>query len=209
MAYLLLYVDDVILTTSSSVLLCCAITALQQEFAMKDLGPLHHFLNITIEHRPDGLFLHQRTYMLDVIKHAAMADCKPCTTLVDLQAKLAADSGPSVQDASQFQSISGILQYLMFTRPDSDYAIQWICLHMHDPREPHLMAMKCILRYLQGTPDYGLLLRRSSCSDLIVYTDVDCARCPDTHRSTSGYAVFLGGQPCVLVDQAVDGHLSV
>jgi hypothetical protein len=109
MAYLLLYVDDVILTASSSVLLCCAITAMQQEFAMKDLGPLHHFLNITVEHRPDGLFLHQRTYMLDVIKNATMADCKPCTTLVDLQAKLAADSGPPVQDASQFQSISGIL----------------------------------------------------------------------------------------------------
>jgi hypothetical protein len=52
--------------------------------------------------------------------------------------------------------------------------------------------MKRILRYLQGTPDYGLLPRRSSCSDLIVYTDADWTGCPDTHRSTSGYAVFFG-----------------
>jgi hypothetical protein len=52
--------------------------------------------------------------------------------------------------------------------------------------------MKRILRYLQGTPDYGLLLRRSSCSDLVVYTGADWAGCPDTRRSTSGYAVFLG-----------------
>jgi hypothetical protein len=51
--------------------------------------------------------------------------------------------------------------------------------------------MKRILRYLQGTPDYGLLLCRSSCSDLIVYTDADWAGCPDTRRSTSGYAMFL------------------
>jgi hypothetical protein len=80
----------------------------------------------------------------------------------------------------------------MFTQPDVAYAVQQICLHMHDPREPHLTAMKRILRYLQGTPDYGLLLRRSSCSDLVVYTDADWARCPDTCRSTSGYAVFLG-----------------
>jgi hypothetical protein len=83
------------------------------------------------------------------------------------------------------------LQYLTFTRPDIAYAIQQICLHMHDPREPHLTAMR-ILRYLQWTPDYGLLLRRSSYSDLVVYTDADWAGCPDTHRSTSGYAVFLG-----------------
>jgi hypothetical protein len=63
---------------------------------------------------------------------------------------------------------------------------------MHDPREPHLTAMKRILRYLQGTPGYGLLLHYSSSSDLIVYTDVDWAGSPVTRRSTSGYAVFLG-----------------
>jgi hypothetical protein len=63
---------------------------------------------------------------------------------------------------------------------------------MHDPQELHLTAMKRILRYLQGTPDYSLLLRRSSSFDLVVYTDADWAGCPDTRHSTSGYAVFLG-----------------
>jgi hypothetical protein len=63
---------------------------------------------------------------------------------------------------------------------------------MHDPRDPYLMAMKRILHYLQGTSDYGLLLRRSSSSDLVVYTDADWTSCPDTRRSMLGYAVFLG-----------------
>jgi hypothetical protein len=120
-----------------------------------------------------------------------MADCNPCTTPVNLQAKLADDSGPPVADASQFRSIVGALQYLTFTRPNIAYAVQQICLHMHDPREPHLTAMKRILRYIRGTPDFGLLLRRSSSSDLVVYTDTDWAGCPDTCRSTSGYVVFL------------------
>jgi hypothetical protein len=189
--YLLLYVDDIILTASSTELLRRTISALQREFAMKDLEPLHHFLGITVERCPDGLFLHQRTYTLDILKRAVMADCKPCTTPVDLQAKLADDSGPPVADASQFQSIAGALQYLTFTRPDIAYAMQQICLHMHDLQEPHLTAMKRILRYICGTPDFGLLLRRSSSSDLVVYTDADWAGCPDTRRSTSGYAVFL------------------
>jgi hypothetical protein len=167
------------------------IFTLQWEFAMKDLGPFHHFLGITVECRPDGLFLHQCTYTLDILKRAVMADCKPCTTPVDLQAKLADDSGPPVVDASQFRSIAGALQYLTFTCSDIAYAVQQICLHMHDPREPHLTAMKRILRYLRGTPNFSLLLRPSSRSDLVVYTDVDWAGCPDTRRSTSGYAVFL------------------
>jgi hypothetical protein len=54
----------------------------------------------------------------------------------------------------------------------------------------HLTVMKRILRYLPGTPDYGLL-RRSRSTDLAVYTDADWAGIPDTRRSTSGYAVFL------------------
>jgi hypothetical protein len=53
--------------------------------------------------------------------------------------------------------------------------------------------MKRVLRYLRGSLDFGLHLRRSaSSSELTVYTDADWAGCPDTHRSTSGYAVFLG-----------------
>jgi hypothetical protein len=63
---------------------------------------------------------------------------------------------------------------------------------MHDPREPHLMAVKHILRYLQGTLDHGLLFRRASMLDFVVDTDADWASCPDSRRSTSGYAVFLG-----------------
>ena len=63
---------------------------------------------------------------------------------------------------------------------------------MHDPRDTHLSAVKRILRYLRGTTKHGLLLRPSVPSALCVYTDADWAGCPDTRKSTSGYAVFLG-----------------
>jgi hypothetical protein len=88
--YLLLYVDDIILTASSTALLHRIVSTLLREFTMKDLGPLHHFLSITVERRLDWIFLHQHMYTLDVIKCAAMANCKPCTTPIDLQTKLAA-----------------------------------------------------------------------------------------------------------------------
>jgi hypothetical protein len=68
MIYMFLYIDDIIMTASIVELLCPTITALQQEFAMKYLGQLHRFLVIIVERRPDGLFLHQRTYTLNVIK---------------------------------------------------------------------------------------------------------------------------------------------
>jgi hypothetical protein len=98
---------------------------------------------------------------------------------------------PPVANPTGYWSIVGALQYLLFTRLDIAYVVQQICLHMHEPREPHLTAMKRILRYLRVTLDFGLHLRRSSTTELRVYTDADWAGCPDTRRSTSGYAVFL------------------
>ena len=83
-AYLLLYVDDIVLTASSQHLLQCIITSLQQEFAMKDLGVLHHFLGVTVEPRPSRLLLHQRRYALDILERVGMTNCNPCSTPVDI-----------------------------------------------------------------------------------------------------------------------------
>jgi len=191
-AYLLLYVDDIVLTASSPQLLRRVISALQQEFSMKDLGELHHFLGMHVQRSGAGLLLSQRQYMMDILERASMSDCKPCATPVVVNPKLSADGGVPVADPTDFRSLAGALQYLTFTRPDIAYAVQQVCLHMHDPREPHLAALKRILRYIRGTLHLGLLLRPSRQADLVVYSDADWAGCPDTRKSTSGYAVFLG-----------------
>ena len=137
------------------------------------------------------LFLSQRQYMIEILERAGMADCKPCATPVDLNPKFSANGAP-VSDPTDFRSLASALQYLTFTRPDISYAVQQVCLHMHDPREPHLTALKRILRYVRGTLHMGLFLRPSSQSNLVVYSDADWAGCPDTRKSTSSYAVFLG-----------------
>ena len=56
-AYLLLYVKDTILTASSLTLLQCITERLHFEFAMTDLGDLHHFLSISVTSSSDGMFL--------------------------------------------------------------------------------------------------------------------------------------------------------
>jgi hypothetical protein len=81
--YLLLYVDDIVLTASLPELLQSTTTTLQREFAMKDLGPLHHFLGVSVEQRQYDLFLHQWQYARDILERVGVSDCKPCTTPVD------------------------------------------------------------------------------------------------------------------------------
>ncbi|GKB65062.1 ribonuclease H-like domain-containing protein [Tanacetum coccineum] len=101
------------------------------------------------------LFLSQSTYAEEILERAHMQKCNPCRTPVDTESKLGADGDP-VSDPTLYRSLAGALQYLTFTRPDISYAVQQVCLYMHDPWEPHLAALKRILRYVRGTIDHGL-----------------------------------------------------
>jgi hypothetical protein len=132
-AYLSLYVDDIVLTASSPELLQHTTTALQQQFVTKDLGPLHHFLGVSVEQWSNNLFLHQRQYARDILGRAGMSDCKPCPTPVDTQAKVSSDMGSPVSDSTAYCSLVRALHYLTFTMPDIAYAVHQVCLHMHDP----------------------------------------------------------------------------
>ncbi|KAI3669789.1 hypothetical protein L6452_41196 [Arctium lappa] len=159
---------------------------------MTDLGQLHHFLGIQVTRNSHGLFLDQSQYAKDIISRASMSSCKPCTTPVDLSAKLSATDGDLFSDPTLYRSLAGALQYLTFTRPDISYAVQQVCLFMHEPRDPHYAFLKRILRYLQGTLDYGIRIVKSNSHSLIAYSDADWGGCPDSRRSTNGYCVFLG-----------------
>jgi histone deacetylase 1/2 len=192
MAYLLLYVDDIILTASTDDLRKSLMASLSSEFAMKDLGHLNDFLGIRVTRHKGGLFLSQRKYAEEIIERAGMRSCKSTQTPVDTKPKIGAKIGTPYEDPTKYRSLAGALQYLTFTRPDISYAVQQICLHMHDPRDEHMNALKRIIRYIQGTIRFGLHLFPSSIDDLVSYTDADWGGCPDTRRSTSGYCVYLG-----------------
>ncbi|GKE58145.1 ribonuclease H-like domain-containing protein, partial [Tanacetum coccineum] len=156
-AYLLLYMDDIVLTASSSDLLKRIIRSLHQEFAMTDLGSLNYFLGISITRDSSRMFLSQKKYVIEILERAGMVNCNPSRTPVDTESKLG-DTGDMVSDPTLYRSLAGSLHYLTFTRPDISYAVQQDYLHMHDPREPHLSALKRILRYVRGNLDYGLQL---------------------------------------------------
>lgn len=63
---------------------------------------------------------------------------------------------------------------------------------MHQPLDSHWKAVKRILRYLRGTLQHGLLIRKSSNLALTGFCDADWASDVDDRRSTSGSCMFLG-----------------
>nr|XP_020195890.1 uncharacterized mitochondrial protein AtMg00810-like [Aegilops tauschii subsp. strangulata] len=193
--YLLVYVDDIVLVCSSPTAADALVTALGRDFAVKDLGQLHFFLGIEVAHQSRGsLALTQKKYSLNLLRCARMLKCKTSPMPMSSTDKLSAVDGalPSPEDATEYRSIVGGLQYLTITRPDLSFAVNRVCQYLHAPTDVHWFAVKRILRYVRLTVSFGLRLRPSSSRVLFAFSGADWAGCPDDQRSTGGHVVFLG-----------------
>ncbi|GJZ37651.1 RNA-directed DNA polymerase, eukaryota, reverse transcriptase zinc-binding domain protein [Tanacetum coccineum] len=122
---------------------------------MTDLGSLNCFLGKSVTRDSSGMFLSQRKYATEIFERAGMLSCNSSRTPIDTESKLG-DDGDPVSDPMLYRSLSGSLQYLIFTLPNISYAIHQVCLYMHDPREPHFSALKRILRYVREPEYHGV-----------------------------------------------------
>ncbi|KAG7656784.1 Retrotransposon Copia-like N-terminal [Arabidopsis suecica] len=165
--YLLLYVDDILLTGSDQSLLEDLLKALNNRFSMKDLA-----------------------YASEILHQAGMSDCNPMPT--PLPQQLTNINSEPFEEQTYFRSLPGKLQYLFITRPDIQYAVNFICQRMHFPTVSDFGLLKRILRYIKGTLGMGLPIKRNSELAVSGYSDSDWAGCKSTRRSTTGFCILLG-----------------
>ncbi|CAL8084538.1 unnamed protein product [Prunus armeniaca] len=191
---LLLYVDDIILTGNNQAAIDKLILTLSAEFDMKDLGELSYFLGLQIQHTSSSLFVNQAKYASELLAKMNMQTCATVPTPMLPGTKLYKNDGELLDNPSLYRSIVGALQYLTFSRPDKAYVVNYACQFLQQPTTTHLIAVKRILRYIQGTLDYGIQFT-SGFLELQAYTDADWAGDPNDRKSTSGYVVFLGRNP--------------
>ena len=78
------------------------------------------------------------------------------------------------------------------TRHDIALAISVVAIFSKKPNENHMTEIKRIMRYLNGTEDYGLWYKKGGKSYLKSFTNADWVGSFDDRKSTSGGAFFLG-----------------
>jgi histone deacetylase 1/2 len=192
--YMLVYVDDIVIASSTVAAADRLLQQLQHSFPVKDLGPLNYFLGIEVTRNSGGISLTEQKYSLDLLNRTRMENCKSVTTPMCTQEKLSRELGHSLSDddAFQYRSVVGALQYLTLTRPDISFAVNKVCQFLSKPTDVHWEAVKRILRYVKGTTNTGLQIRKSSSTLISVFTDANWAGCTDDRRSTGGFVVFFG-----------------
>ncbi|XP_016650516.1 PREDICTED: uncharacterized mitochondrial protein AtMg00810-like [Prunus mume] len=92
----------------------------------------------------------------------------------------------------EYRQIVGSLLYLTATRPDAMFAASLLARFKHNPTKKHLGTTKRVLRYIQGTLNFGIEFIKGKITTLISYCDSDWAGSEDDMTSTSGYAFTLG-----------------
>ncbi|GJR17332.1 putative RNA-directed DNA polymerase [Tanacetum coccineum] len=206
--YILVYVDDIIVTGNNKGTIDNIICQLGSAFALKDLGPLNYFLGIEIVPHVSGILLSQKKYILELLQSAGLSNCNPVSSPMVTSSSLSLDDSTAFSNPVKYRQVVGSLQYVTLSRPDIAFAVNKVCQYMHAPTENHWSAVKRILRYLHGTVEHGMLIRRSSGSTLQAFTDVlwkgnpdtsleafsdaDWAGDSDDRRSTGGFAIYLG-----------------
>ena len=85
----------------------------------------------------------------------------------------------------------GSLMYLVYTRPDICYVVNALIQFMCEPKEIHIVAVKHIMRYLQGTINFGLKYEKVGL-DLHGFTDSNWGGSVKDRKSTSGCCFSLG-----------------
>ncbi|KAF5766501.1 putative RNA-directed DNA polymerase [Helianthus annuus] len=165
--------DDVIIVGNNSEQIQQTKKQLDEEFSIKDLGPLKYFLGIEVAKTSDGLVLSQRKYTLDILRDSGMLGCRPSAFPFEQRIKLDKGEEEAKIDATQYRRLVGRLLYLQATRPDITYSVNVSSQFVADPRRNHLEAANRVLRYLKGTSGQGILLPREGPSILTAYCDSD------------------------------------
>ncbi len=200
-----LYVDDMLIACNNTEFLNDVKSIICNEWKCKDLGEAKSILGLNIiRDRPKKLiYLHQQPY-IDKILHTLDLDPErfkfkdtPASNNVSLSELMCPTTESERMQMKEipYRSVVGELLYLLHTRPDIEFAVHQVCKYMHNPGTEHWVAVKHILRYLNKTKHYQLIIDGNAELTLSGYTDADYGTCTDNRKSVSGMIVYLGNTP--------------
>ena len=135
---------------------------------------------LEIEHLPNGILVHQSTYIEKVMKQFYMDKAHPLSTPMvgrsldvkkDLFRPQEDDEGTLGPEVPYLSAIGALMYLANYTRPDIAFAVNLLARYGSAPTRRHWNGNKHILRYLSGTTNLGLFYPNGSKPQLVGYTD--------------------------------------
>ena len=138
----------------------------------------------------NGIYICQRKYALEVLKRFGMKESNAVMNPMVPGFKAGKIRQGNRIDESYYKQIVGSLMYITTTRPYIMFVVSFISRFMTRPIL-HLQAAKRVLRYLEGTVDYGIFYKKNGNKQLVAFTNSDYAGDIEDRNNTSGYVFML------------------
>lgn len=145
------YVDDLITLSNNSTEMEMFKIKLNEKFDMKDLGEIHHYLELQIiyDREKQMISISQVRYIEEILKYFNMSDCKLIEMPMDLGTRLLKETAlkphKEIENMKEipYQSAVGSLMYIMLgTRPDITYAVRAMSYFNSNYGQEHWTAVK-------------------------------------------------------------------
>ena len=128
---------------------------IQFEFEMSLVGELTYFVGLQVKQMEDSIFLSQSKYAKNIVKKFGMENASHKRTPAPTHLKLSKDENGVSVEQSLYRSMIGSLLYLTTSRPDITFAVGVCARYEAKPKVSHINQVKRILKYVNGTSDYG------------------------------------------------------
>ena len=168
-----IYVDDILFGATNDSLCKEFSEIMCREFEMSLMGELNFFLGLQVLQTSKGIFLNQGKYTRDLLKKYKMEQSKVAKTPMSSTLSLDQDKNGKNVNQKEYRGMIGSLLYLTASRPDIMFSVCMCARFQSDPKESHLIAVKRIFRYLNGSQDLGLWYPKQSNFHLTGYSDAD------------------------------------
>ncbi|KAH9130208.1 hypothetical protein LEN26_008745 [Aphanomyces euteiches] len=190
---LCVYVDDFLLVTPTDGISDMFLTEMETKISLKRQCNAEFILGVKISRSGNRIILSQAAYALAVLKRFGMDKCAPTKTLEIAGTEVEWNNNDSPEaNMETYRAIVGSLVCLATcTRPDLAHAVQRLSRYLHAPKECHMLGAKRLMRYLQGTKDFGLQYGTTQ-DGITLYGFSDASWAP---KAVSGQVWFIGGAP--------------
>ncbi|QRV82481.1 Reverse transcriptase [Ceratobasidium sp. AG-Ba] len=166
---------------------------------MRDLGELQHFIGIQFirDRAKRTLTLSQSAYILNIVDEAGMLGAYPANTPASTSTQLEQYTG--LRPNFPYARFVGRLMYTAIcTCPNIAYIVNHLTLFVTCFGQPHITALKRVIRYLTGTVNHGLVyqcdgdLSANTISE-VGYSDADWGSSLLDRKSIPCSCFILGG----------------
>ena len=208
-----IYVDDGLIAADNEEDITPVMEHLSMKFDIKILN-LKLFLGMEpTRDKKGGIFLGQSIYAKKVLNKFNMEECGTVSTPIDVNKNAGSHGDSEVNQKFPYREAVGSLMFLAIaTRPGIQYAVGVVSRYMEKPTNAHVNMVKRILKYLNGTIEYGIYFEAANKGFLSGFCDADYAADMETRRSNGDEAInirchfLIQWRTCELeVDEAEDG----